>query len=462
MKAILSMVFAAITAFSQVSAQHVNLTPQEAETIGKEAYIYGYPLITMELTRRVMTNTVVPENDKAPMGRFYNKRTYPNASFKDVTAPNADTLYSIAWLDLTKEPYVLHVPDEKDRYYLMPILSAWTNVINAPGTRTTGTKAGNFAITGPAWTGKLPDGVTEIKSPTNLVWILGRTYCTGTPEDYTAVHKIQDEYSLVPLSSYGKPYTPPRGVVNSSIDTRTPVRDQVNKLGGTEYFKLLAALLKDNPPATEDAPIIAKLAKIGVVPGKEFNANALDPRVSNKLQEVPKLALAEIAAHKKDAGKETNGWVFSLKTGTYGTDYLQRAYIAMVGLGANLPEDAVYPTATVDADGKTLNGANEYVIHFEKGEVPPVKGFWSLTMYNDKFFFVENNWDRYTLSSRDKLKYNEDGSLDLYIRNSSPGNVKESNWLPSPKGDFILMLRAYWPEESLLDGKWTPPAIKKV
>lgn len=221
----------------------------------------------MEMTRRVMTNVAKSEGKNAPMGQFANMREYPTAAFRDVTAPNADTLYSVAWLDLAKEPYVLSLPDEKGRYYLMPMLSGWTDVFQVPGSRTTGTKAQTYAITGPGWKGTLPAGITEYKSPTNLVWVLGRTYCTGTPADYQAVHKIQDQYKLVPLSADGKPYTPPPGKVDPSIDMKTPVRDQVNRMDAGAYFKLLAALLKDNPPAAADAPMVAKLAKIGVVPG---------------------------------------------------------------------------------------------------------------------------------------------------------------------------------------------------
>ena len=195
-----------------------------------EAYIFGYPLVTMEMTRRVLTNAVKPMGLHAPMGQFANAREYPTAAFKDVTAPNADTLYSIAWLDLSQGPWVLHVPDEHGRYYLMPMLDGWTDVFADPGTRTTGTGAGEFAIAGAGWHGELPPGVEELRSPTNLVWVLGRTYCTGTPEDYTAVHAIQDQYKIVPLSAYGKPYTPPRGNVDSAIDMKTPVRDQVERM----------------------------------------------------------------------------------------------------------------------------------------------------------------------------------------------------------------------------------------
>jgi hypothetical protein len=448
-----------------VSSAHAQVTSAEAKSIAEEAYIYGYPLVTMEYTRRVMTNVAKPEGTHAPMGQFLRMRTYPDASFKDVTAPNADTLYSTAWLDLAKEPYVLSLPDLGDRYFLMPMLDGWTNVFQVPGTRTTGNKAQTFAITGPGWQGTIPAGVKELKSPTNLVWILGRTYCMGTPEDYKACHAVMDQYQLTPLSSFGKPYTPPAGKVDPSIDGKTAVREQVNRLPVADYFKLLATLMKNNPPAAEDAPILAKMAKIGLVPGKEFDAGQLDPAVAKEIAGVPQSAFAKIMGHFKSAGTAEKGWVFTTKTGQYGTEYLQRALITAIGLGANRPQDAVYPTSEVDAEGKPYSGANKYVVHFAKGQAPPVNAFWSITMYNGEYFFVENPLDKYTVSPRNALKYNDDGSLDLYIQNESPGKEKEANWLPAPKDKFILMMRLYWPKEtdpSIIDGTWQPPGVKLV
>ncbi|PJD94922.1 MAG: hypothetical protein CK425_10215 [Parachlamydia sp.] len=438
------------------------LSEAEAEAIATDAYIYGYPLVTMDMTRRVLTNTVTPSANKAPMGQFANVREYPNASFKDVTAPNADTLYSFAWVDLAKEPYVLSVPDEDGRYYLMPMLDGWTDVFAVPGKRTTGTKAGVFAITGPNWKGKLPGGMKEFKSPTNLVWILGRTYSTGTPADYKAVHEIQNRYMLIPLSSWGKAYTPPMGKVDPKLDMKTPVREQVNALDAKTYFSTLAELMKDNPPALKDASIVAEMAKIGLVPGQPFDLAKLDPAISQGVQNAPKKALAKIQAHEDKAGKLENGWMVTAQTGNYGTDYLQRALVAAIGLGANLPQDAIYPVGKVDSQGNALDGTHKYKLHFNKGQMPPVDGFWSLTMYNDSYFFVNNPLNRYTLSPRNDLKYNADGSLDLYIQNESPGKDKESNWLPAPKDQFILMFRFYWPKEELINGTWQPPAIEKV
>src|SRR4051812_46542291 len=224
--------------------------------IASDAYIFGYPLVTMEMTRRVITNVVEPEGTRGPMGHIIKLREYPNASFRDITAPNADTLYTTAFFDVGKEPYVLSTPDMNGRYFLLPMLDGWTNVFQVPGSRTTGTGAQTCAITGPGWSGKLPEGVKEYKSPTDIVWLLGRIYCTGTPEDYAAVHKLQDEISIVPLSSYGKTYKPAAGKVDPKIDMKTAVREQVNALSVDDYFNLLAKLMKDNPPAETDKPIV--------------------------------------------------------------------------------------------------------------------------------------------------------------------------------------------------------------
>ena len=441
------------------------VTPEEAKQIAEEAYIYGYPLVTMEITRRIMTNVSEPEGTRAPMGQFVRMRTYPTAAFKDVTAPNASTLYTTTWLDVSKEPWILNLPEANDRYYLFPMLDGWTNVFQVPGKRTTGTGPQIYAITGPNWNGKLPEGVTEYKSPTGIVWVLGRIYCSGTPEDYAAVHKMQDEISVVPLSSYGKPYTAAPGKVDPNIDMKTAVRDQVNALSTEGYFNLLAELMVDNPPAKADDSVITQMAKLGIIAGESFALNKLDEETQKALQDIPKVGFEKIMAHFKTGGTMENGWLFSTGTGIYGTDYLQRAFITAIGLGANRPQDAVYPTSEKDAEGNPYEGTNKYVIHFNKGEMPPVQGFWDLTMYNADYFFVDNPLNRYTLSQRDKLKENADGSVDFYLQAENPGPAKESNWLPAPKGKFILMFRLYWPTTtppSILDGSWKIPPVQKV
>lgn len=443
---------------------------KEAQEIGIDAYIYAYPLVTMELTRRQFTNVQQADAAHAPMGQFLKLRTYPAVDNHAVTAPNADTLYTTVWLDVSKEPWVVSAPDMQGRFFLLPMLDGWTTVFADPGKRTTGTHAQTFAVTGPGWSGTLPPGVTEYKSATGMVWLLGRIYCTGTPADYAAVHALQDKMTAVPLSAFGKSYTPAPGTVDPSVDMKTAVREQVNSMDAASYFKLFAQLLKTNPPTPDDAPIVAKLAKIGIVPGQDFDASQLDPAVTKGLAGVPKPAQDKIMAWMKEgilAGdvKLTDGWLFTTKTGIYGTGYRQRALITAIGLGANRPQDAVYPTSEGPDVLKKYSGANKYVMHFKNGEMPPVDGFWSLTMYDASYFFVPNAINRYTVSQRNKLKANPDGSVDLYIQNESPGKAKEENWLPAPKDKFILMMRLYWPKQkppSLLDGTWSIPRVNET
>jgi len=438
---------------------------EEVVSTAIEAYIYGYPLVTVDMTRKQLSNVATPEGTHAPMGQLNKMRVYPDASFKSVTAPNADTLYTTAFFDVSQEPWVLSVPDMGDRYYLLPMLDGWTNVFQVPGKRTTGGKDQKYVITGPNWSGTLPPGVTEYKSPTGMVWLIGRIYCTGTPEDYAKVHALQDKFSLVPLSSYGKPYTPMPGEVDANFDMKTPVRDQVDALSINDYFNYLARLMKTNPPAAADAPFVEKMKAIGLEPGKDFDPSKLGAFDREIIKGVPKLAQVKIMEYFKKAAEPVNGWMYLTKdVGVYGTNYIQRALVTAIGLGANRPQDAIYPTSQKDADGHEYDGGSKrYVMHFNKGEMPPVNGFWSLTMYDKDYFFVPNPLNRYTLSQRNKFVTNPDGSVDLYLQADSPGKAKESNWLPAPKAQFIPMLRLYWPKDtppSIIDGTWRPPAIK--
>jgi hypothetical protein len=426
-----------------------------------DAYVYGYPLVTMEMTRRVLTNGPQVEGTRGPMGQVIKMRAYPDASFRDVTAPNADTLYTTSFFDVGDEPWVLSVPDMKGRYFLLPFLDGWTNVFAVPGSRTTGTQAQTFAITGPGWSGAAPEGLTQLKSPTAIVWLLGRIYCTGTPEDYAEVHALQDAFKLQPLSTWGKDYTPPAGKVDPAIDMKKPVRDQVNGLSTVEFFTLLADLMKRNPPAPADAPALERFKAIGLIPGQGFDGKALDSRWDRLL---PQLSYDRIMLHAMSLKRE-NGWLFTTKTGLYATNYLQRAFITAVGLGANRPQDAVYPMSQRASLLEAYEGGNTYTLRFEKGQLPPVKGFWSLTMYDEQMFFVANPINRYSMSLRTNPKLEPDGSLVILIQNENPGPDKEANWLPAPKGKFHLMLRLYWPDEnepSILDGSWVVPAVKRA
>jgi hypothetical protein len=438
------------------------VTADEAGKIAVDAYIYGYPLVLMDVTKKVATNVPKAEGEKAPVNQIAHLRAFPDYTFTDVVSPNADTLYSSAWLDLATEPMVLSVPDVGKRYYLMPLLDAWTNVFASPGTRTTGNRKADFAVVGPDWRGKLPLGIQEIKSPTNIVWLIGRTQTDGK-RDYANVHVIQDNYMLTPLSAWSKLYSPPTNVpVETGIDMKTPPVDQVARMNAATFFARLNILMKDNPPAAADKNALKRFAAIGVEPGQPFDLKGQDPAVAKGLEQAVRAAQAKIVAEAgRPHGKIVNGWQVISNTGSYGTNYLWRAVVALIGLGANLPEDAVYPHATADAAGQPLTGAHRYVVRFPKGQLPPVGAFWSLTMYNDKQAFVQNPLNRYAIGDRDKLKFNDDGSLSLYIQHNSPGKEKESNWLPAPADSFNLFMRLYWPKKDVVDGAWKMPPIEQ-
>jgi len=354
----------------------------------------------------------------------------------------------------------LHVPDTDNRYYLMPMLDAWTNIFSSPGKRTTGTQENNFVVTGPFWNGTLPEEVIEIKSPTNLVWIIGRTQTNGS-SDYNAVHDIQAKYTLTPLSSYGESYMPPENDVDDSIDMVTPPIDQVKQLDTNSFFNEMAMLMKDNPTSLYDADAVLEFKKIGLVPGEAFDTSTLDKRVAQAINLGAKAAYRKIVSNLVNIGTEVNRWMVAYDTGIYCTNYLLRASVAMRSLGQNIPKDALYFNIYVDSDNNTLNGANKYTIHFEKDQIPPVDAFWSLTMYNMDMFFVDNGINRYAIGDRDQMKFNEDGSLDIYIQCDTPEDTNnESNWLPAPDEDFRLSMRLYWPSQKALDGAWQIPSVQ--
>jgi hypothetical protein len=448
---------------------HGQVAPTEAKAIAEEAYIYGYSLITTEVTRVQMSNVDKVEGVHAPMGQFLNFQRYPAADVHAVSAPNADTLYSIAWLDLA-EPQVFSHPDMGKRFYMFEMVNLWMSDFDTPGSRTAGGKAANYLITGPDWKGEVPEGMKHIPVSTRYMVILGRTYADGTEEDYQIVNALQAQYKVVPLSAFGKPYTYKAPPVNPNPGFSMTEKPQgaILAMGTTGYFDLMAKLMGGvAPPRPEDGPILARMAKIGIVPGKPFDMTKLDPAAQTALKDLPNAALQKIEANKSSLGEIVNGWVIAKGLGVYGTNYMKRAVVAAFGWPANREKDAVYPYTNVDSAGEQLSGANRYTLTFAKDQTPPVKGFWSITMYEiDKgWWFVPNALNKFTVSPRNALKFNDDDSLTLYFQNESPGKDKEANWLPAPKGEFILMLRMYWPEEkspSILDGTWQPPGVKLV
>jgi hypothetical protein len=438
-----------------------SLIDNEADVIAQESYLYLYPLILMDITRKQLIN-LDPKLSPygGPANAFTHVRAFPPAEARVVVRPNFDTLYSSAWLDLTDGPVILSTADTHGRYFLLPMLDMWTDVFAVPGKRTNGTGAASFAIVPPGWGGTLPRGVERIDAPTPYVWIIGRTQTNGI-KDYDTVHNIQDGYKIIPLADWGKTSRKVEQKIDPTVDTKTEPLRQANEMPALEYFKYGAELMKQNRPHITDWSIVARMRRIGLEPGKSFDAAKIHAKT---------LASAAAAGRKlmHDAvptiGRVTNGWSMSTDTmGVYGNYYLKRAVVALVGLGANQVDDAVYPLNLADADGKSVTAENKYVLHFRKDELPPVGAFWSLTMYDEEGFQVANPINRFAIGDRDKLKFNSDGSLDLFIQSENPGPDQESNWLPAPKsGKLGLTLRLYAPKRQVIEGRWNPPAIKRA
>lgn len=467
------LIVAALIVPAAAQGKPLPVSEEEAQAIATEAYVYLYPLVIMEVTRKQFTNTPPgKEPGHGPMNMFNNIPTFPSADFKGVVRPNFDTLYSIAYLDMTKEPVVVSVPDTNGRYYLLPMLDMWTDVFASPGWRTTGTQAGNFLITPPGWRPdlrerfidefNLPPGTQRIDAPTPMAWVIGRTKTDG-PADYDAVHKVQAGFKITPLSAWGKPPKPVEVTIDPAIDMKTPPKTQVDTMSGEKFFAYAADVMKGQPPHITDQPIIARMKRIGIEPGKSFDAAKVGSSVAKAIQGAPAAGQQLMAWKVKTLARIANHWSMNTDTmGVYGNYYLKRAIIAQVGLGANSPEDAVYPLNLGDESGKPLDGANKYTLHFEKGATPPVDAFWSVTLYDPEGFPVANPLNRFAVSSWMPFKYDADGSLTLYVQNESPGTDKEANWLPAPKGPFNLTMRLYAPRSEALTGKWNPPPVTKA
>ncbi len=450
-------------------AASAQVAPKEALEIATDAYVYGYSLVTTDVTRLQMSNVVKAGVLGAPLNQFANVPRYPPADYRGVSAPNADTLYSLAWLDL-KEPQVFSHPDMGKRFHLFPMIDLWMTIFASPGTRTGDSKAANYLITGPGWKGEVPKGMKHITAATRYIVILGRTYADGTDADYKAVNALQAQYKITPLAAWGKPYTPvaPPVDTNPGISMTDKPQAVILAMGTEGYFNWLSKRMCDVAPAyAADASALARFAKIGFKPCKPFEMAKLDPAVQAVLKDLPKTALDKIGANQKALGKMVDGWQVTTGLGQYGTDYMKRAVVAAFGWPANLQEDAVYPYTLIDSKGEKLTGANKYTLTFAKGQTPPVNGFWSITMYmiDQGWWFVPNPLNKFTVSPRDNLKANADGSITLYFQKDSPGKDKESNWLPAPEGEFIPMLRMYWPKDkapSILNGTWSVPTVQKV
>jgi hypothetical protein len=428
---------------------------------GVQAYLFGYPLVLMDVTRQAAVDPQTGQ--QAPANHFIHALSFPDHNFRTVVRPNNDTLYSSAWIDLSAEPLVLTVPDTAGRYYVMPFMDAWTNVFAMVGKRTTGTGPGDYLLAGPGWQGKIPANVKIIHSPTNMSWLIGRIQVNGN-SDLPNVHKLQERFKLTPLSRWDSRLANPAFMITieKSIGLSANPSAMVEKMPDGEFFARLSLLLGKHPSAAADAPVMTMLTRFGIEPGKTFDMNNLNivrRLLLEKAVALTRQKLQEIAG--RDRSSENNWSVARDGIGVYGTAYEVRAFVALIGLGALPVQEAAYPNASKDREGKPLDGQYRYRIHFDAGKTPPVDAFWSLTMYDEKGFLVDNPIRRYTIGDRDGLTFNADGSLDIIIQRDRPAQG-EQNWLPANKGPFAVSMRLYMPKPDFLNGQWKLPAIERM
>ncbi len=424
----------------------------DARTIARDGYIYGYPLVLMGVTKQIATAA-------SSTGQFVHMLSGPTPVFRIVVAPNGDTRYSSAWVDLSTEPQILHVPDAGGRYFVAQVMDAWTDVIADPTPRIADSSPGNYVLVGPSWKGSAAPGQRLVRSSTNDVWILART--RARPDDPPdAITAIQQLYTVTPLSRFGDAsYEPARGLMREpNVPTGPTPPSVVAAMTPEMFFARLAAALAKNPPRAVDAPIVERLARIGVVAGTPFAITPPEAAHRAPFDDGLRDARALLDHYDAPAVPHVNGWRWTANTGRFGTDYLYRAFIAQTLLAANLPEDAVYPETSVDANGAPLSGDRRYALHFDGAQLPPAKAFWSLTLYSPDHYLTPNAIDRYTLRDTN-VKRNANGSVDVAIQHDAPPG-DQTNWLPAPAGPFIVTLRMYWPLAAGLDGTYRVPAIQ--
>ena len=489
----------------QPSIQVVSETPmvaaspavsaEELQDIAVDAYLYAYPMVLMEATRRASTQVERSLAGRAPMNQFGHRTAFPEPGAKDPAWPSADMLHSSLWYDVTQQPLLIRVPAAGDRYYALSLLDMWTDEYASRGTRVLGNGEQTFMIVGPNWQGIAPFGVDVVRSPTGIGWLLARIQTNGST-DYGAVNQFQAGMAATPVAmpapepalitpprrGAAKPATwPPQqapglrhgqaaypvpGMASASHVTWEAAgspAEQVARMSPSTFFTLFAELLRANPPHANDNAIMSRLQRIGLVGPQPFSYDRLNPAVRQALEGAAPVAGRRIADTMLQVGTPANGWTVVLSgVGTYGTDYARRAAIAYAGLGATTPGEALFPVTAVDSKGRPLRSNDDYVLHFDKGQLPPVNALWSLTVYNEDNRLAPNSAGRYSLRSTEPLKYNADGSLDIYISREDPGRDKTSNWLPAPsQGNFSLNMRLYWPEDLALDGGWAPPPVKR-
>ena len=434
-----------------------------AELVGMEEYVYGFPLVIMDATRQVVTAVPKAGEYYAPINQLLRMRSYVNPDYKVVVRISRNSLWSGGVMDVGTEPMIVSIPDCKDVPLAVRWLNHWTDVFATAGSRTPEPYAGDYLVVGPGWSGAPPANMKKVlQSSTRYAWVLFEMAAKG-PQDFPKIHALQDQLKITPLSAWGKSYTPPSNApVDPTVDKTATPYDQVRLMTGEIFFKKLATLLKDNPPYPADSKMIERLKRIGVEPGKEFDPSKLDPAVRKGINEAPAEVWKRFVTGPFEMNAP-NGWINVLNIARFGTDYQTRAFVAYFGLLAGVKEDIIYPSAMVDGNGWALDGGHKYIQHWEKADLGVSQnGVWSISQYRENFY-VHNPIERYQVGSSMPLKYNPDGSLDVYIQANSPGPDRESNWLPLPPSGMVnLTIRIYNPKQEALDPAYKFPSVKRI
>ena len=426
----------------------------------EEAYIYTFPLMIMDTTMRVSTNTVeVQDMGRAPANRWMHAKKLASSAFRQVVTPNVDTLYSQVFIDLTEDAIVLHKP-AVDRYVMFQIMDAWSDTVAVLGTGGDTDDERTYLLTGPHFKGEVPEGMVEVKIPTSIGWLLGRTICYG-PDDLDNIYRIQSQMDAKTLSVWKSGGEMPKGKYDPANDG-VPIRMAFEQ-GPKVFFNRVNAMMVDNPPYPEDKPLLDRIAAIGVGPGLSFDPEVLGANGGEKWRDMIKGLTQKLVSITDGFQLQNRSFKFlGDPISRFGTEYDYRCLVAIGGFGANPVDVAVYMKSGFDDAGNVLNGKNNYIMHIEAGQMPPVKdkGFWSITAYGDDDFLIDNPIDRYSVSDRTPFEKNSDGSVDIYIQKDKPQG-HEANWLPVLGEGFHLFLRVYRPEDAVLDCSWKAPSIKK-
>jgi hypothetical protein len=433
--------------------------------VAVDAYTYAYPMILMDVARRSTSNVQEPDRELgagAPINEFTHLRRLAGPACEHVVHPNPDVLYSSLWFDVSREPLLVSVPNAGGRFFSLSLLDHWSDVFAAPGVRTTGASGQTFAIVGPSWSGRLPPAIREYRSPTVLGWLVAHTEVGGT-RDLANVARFQAGLEAAPLSHWGQPQAPVRPLTDAGVPEGKPA-ELVARMRAEQYFERFCELTRKNPPHPHDYPLLDRMRRIGIVPGRHLDFARLPSGVRTALEKAPLLAVPFFKEAYQQTGQYVNYWHASPKPrGVYGTDYAVRAGVAYAGFEAHANEESASYRVGKDGNGDPFDSSLRYTLTFSKYTLPPARAFWSLSLYNERQRLAANSLNRYSLGDRDELAVNADGSITLYIQRVPPGGEHNMNWLPAPRsGGFNLDLRLYWPSPDVLTGRWHAPVVHRV